>query len=611
MTLNPLSLIAPDADALGDLIGHFPVGVVLIDPNLVALFWSSRCETLFGWRADEVVGRPIASTFSRGLESGVQGIRERLSAPVDGAAPAVVESATPIRARDGSELICRFTTIALRDRDGGLSGFLAVAQDVTARERALADLRASEQWLETLTRNLPVGVFRASPEGRCEYVNPCWCEWTGLSPEESRGTGWFAAVHPDDLPAVRDFWNSAIARNASDTSEHRLRHRDGRIVWVLGHLRPLQGPDGRPIGCIGTLINLTERRRVEQELRIAATAFDLQEGIVVTDASSTILRVNRTFCDLTGYRADEMVGRLSRDLRADPIDDRTFRQWIAYLDAEGHWSGEVDHRRKNGEVFPCWLSVAAVKDAKGRISHLVGSFVDITERKRAEAARIAAQRELWLLNRRMMEQEKQTTRRLAQALHDRLGQTLAAIRLQTDALQAVQASSRLMAGPAATLARVSALVDQAVQEVRAVLVDLRPPLLDEQGLASALDNEMKVRLRDAGDVQLRMRIGSGVAGLRWPADVEYAAFMIAREAIGNALRHAHASTITCRLDGDVTSLHLRISDDGSGLPGPTERPGHLGVVGMRERALAIDAAFEMRSRAGAGVTVTLDWRAAP
>jgi len=268
------------------------------------------------------------------------------------------------------------------------------------------------------------------------------------------------------------------------------------------------------------------------------------------------------------------------------------------------------------EAMRSGASNYVVKDVDGRYQELMPTIVHHALRDRElqlarwrdEQALARYRGDLSDLAQRLMDTEKTTTRRLAQMLHDQLGQTLAAIRLGFDAVAATCTS--MASEPARQhAARVSALIDQAVREVRQVLVTLRPPLLDERGLLDALDNELRMQPLAREGVELRFEPAPGVAETRWPTDVEYAAFMIAREAIGNALRHAHASGVLVAIDGDERSLHLRVSDDGAGIPADLSRPGHLGIVGMRERALAIGARFALESTAGSGTAVQLDWSA--
>jgi signal transduction histidine kinase len=147
--------------------------------------------------------------------------------------------------------------------------------------------------------------------------------------------------------------------------------------------------------------------------------------------------------------------------------------------------------------------------------------------------------------------------------------------------------------------------------VRQVLVDLRPPLLEEQGLAAALDNEIGSRVPAAGQTDVLLEVGEGGFDKRWPADVTYAAFMVAREAVANARQHAGASLIRVVLDGSETSLNLNVIDNGCGVPPALifGRPGHLGMVGMRERAIAIGAHFKVEPVPSGGTAIGLDWQA--
>jgi PAS domain S-box/diguanylate cyclase (GGDEF) domain len=132
--------------------------------------------------------------------------------------------------------------------------------------------------------------------------------------------------------------------------------------------------------------NITERRRIETELRIAAIAFESAESMMVTDALTRILRVNRAFVASTGYSEEEVLGQTPRILKSGRHDSAFYRAMWEELAANGSWQGEIWDRRKNGEVYPKWLTITAVRDREGRVTHYVGSHTDITERKSAEEA---------------------------------------------------------------------------------------------------------------------------------------------------------------------------------------------------------------------------------
>jgi signal transduction histidine kinase len=234
---------------------------------------------------------------------------------------------------------------------------------------------------------------------------------------------------------------------------------------------------------------------------------------------------------------------------------------------------------------------------------------DVADRHAAQSALIRYQLELSELTQRLLTQEKNTTQRVAQALHDNLGQSLAVARLNLDAVVA-SAGDTLPPVLAEQCQQLARMLAQAVLDVREVLADLRPPLLEEQGLAAALDNEIRTTLLAIG-TDVLLEVADGLTRQRWPLDVEYSAFMVGREASANARLHARSSLIRVLLEGDASTLRLDVIDDGVGIPQDMQlgRPGHLGVVGMRERSISIGARFSVTGENTGGTRVTLHWEA--
>lgn len=146
----------------------------------------------------------------------------------------------------------------------------------------------------------------------------------------------------------------------------------------------LTDDNGNSIGRRAVNLDVTDRIRHEQELAVAATAFETHEAILITDAQGRIERVNRAFTEITGYPAEEVVGKTPAILKSGRHDaDFYSAMWGALL-LEGRWRGEVWDRRRNGEIYPKQLAITAVRDADGAIRRFVGTFSDITARKQAE-----------------------------------------------------------------------------------------------------------------------------------------------------------------------------------------------------------------------------------
>lgn len=171
-----------------------------------------------------------------------------------------------------------------------------------------------------------------------------------------------------------------ISRPLDELSESMARAQHGEI----GVRAEPGGP--RDIARMAHAFNrmMSELEEREAALRIAATAFETEEGMMVTDENANIIQVNHAFTELTGYEAAEVIGKSPSILRSDRQDAAFFHRMWASLQRDRSWQGEIWNRRKNGEIYPAWLSITAVTDKNGRVTNYVGAYVDFTERKRAE-----------------------------------------------------------------------------------------------------------------------------------------------------------------------------------------------------------------------------------
>jgi diguanylate cyclase (GGDEF)-like protein/PAS domain S-box-containing protein len=162
----------------------------------------------------------------------------------------------------------------------------------------------------------------------------------------------------------------------------KARRKDGSEVDVEVSLSRIETGEG--FLYVSALRDITERKLAEADLRIAATAFEAQEGIVVTDARGVILRINKAFTETTGYTAEDVVGKTPRLLKSGRHDADFYRSMWETVGLTGGWQGEIWDRRKSGELYPKWLTISAVRDQEGRVTHYVGTHFDITQLKKAE-----------------------------------------------------------------------------------------------------------------------------------------------------------------------------------------------------------------------------------
>src|SRR5690606_28855810 len=177
----------------------------------------------------------------------------------------------------------------------------------------------------------------------------------------------------------------AIGRGEGTRLQLQSRALDGSERWLEIDVQPLRDASGRLTGFVDVASDVTERRRAQADLRVAAIAFDSLEAIAITDANRAILRVNRAFTRITGYEPHEAIGRTPGSLLRSGRQDRAFYDAMeAALERDRHWQGELWNRRKNGELYPEWLSITAVTDDEGRVEHYVAVFTDITQKRKAD-----------------------------------------------------------------------------------------------------------------------------------------------------------------------------------------------------------------------------------
>jgi len=312
-----------------------------------------------------------------------------------------------------------------------------------------------------------------------------------------------------------------------------------------------------------------------------------------------------------------------REARSLPVEDarndpRT-RELGSYLDEHGVKS-LLDAPIRYGDRV---VGVVCHEHVEQRVvfspdaESYAASLADFAARALAAADRAANERDLRAayerlgqLNRRLEAAKEEERRFLAHELHDELGQALTALKLRLQiGGRAPEADAASAAASAASDA--IAIVDNLIARVRKMSVDLRPPLLDEVGLVPALRAYLQAQATLSGVTMDLEGDTGGADGARLPAELEIACFRVAQESITNVLRHASAGKITVRIRRQPHSVWLAVQDDGRGFnTGATLEAaaagGHLGIVGMRERARAGGGTFKLESQPGSGTTVEIE-----
>ncbi len=256
-------------------------------------------------------------------------------------------------------------------------------RDISERKRVEAALQASEERHRTLVEWSPEGI-NVHRKGRLVYVNAAAMRMLGAErPEQLLGKPIADIIHPSFHHFLKSRVRSVGELGARDQS-HDLQfiRLDGQVIDVSAQ-GTLIDFDGAPSVYVAWR-DVTEWKRGEESRRIAATAFESQEGMFVTDAQWNILRINQSFSQITGYQSSELVGKPPHFLDDDFRNDALFQEMNFGIAERGNWQGEVVDRRKGGGEFHAWINISSVKDENGVTTHFVGTFNDITLRKVAE-----------------------------------------------------------------------------------------------------------------------------------------------------------------------------------------------------------------------------------
>jgi len=466
-------------------------------------------------------------------------------------------------------------------------------------------------WFESFARLSPVAIVRADVQGRCTYANECWVKLSGFPVEVALGDEWERAVHPEDVPRIRREWGEAARLGIPYRTEFRYVQPSGKIVWVLAETVEHRDPGGDLLGYISTVTDISELRRVREELlrsheeleervrertaqweHMALIVAASGDAIISSDLSGKIVSWNRAAEEIFGYSAAEMIGRTTVAVTpADRLDEA--RMLIERVrSGERVDSFETVRVARSGELIEVELSIFPLRDVEGKIAGTSAMVRDIRARKKAE-------RRLHQLSGRLLRLQDEERRHLARELHDSTAQSLAALSLNLSLLHR-NAASLSEEKRASLLAEGLGLAETIGRELRTHAYLLHPPLLDERGLGAALRwliDGFAARSGVAVEIEIEPDLG------RLPDQMELTVFRVVQESLANVHRHAHSPTASVRVALEEDAIVVKICDVGRGLPPNGEEAIGVGIAGMRERLAQVGGTLAIVSNS-TGTTVT-------
>lgn len=242
-------------------------------------------------------------------------------------------------------------------------------------------------WLEEFTiavEQSPAATAITDAEGVIRFVNRRFEAVTGYSREELIGkTPAIIQSGHTECRVYDELWTTLRAGEVW-RGEMLNRRKNGELYWEHEVITPVRNAAGEIVSFVAVKEDITQRKWQEQELRLLAVAFETGQAALITDAEQRIVRVNGAFSEITGYRAEEVIGQTPRLFQSGRHDEAFYNRLWQALATEGHWQGEIWNRDRAGNLFPVWESITAVSDDNGAVTHYVALFHNISERKQRE-----------------------------------------------------------------------------------------------------------------------------------------------------------------------------------------------------------------------------------
>ena len=355
-------------------------GVGIWELNLISqkMIWDDSMYALFHIKREDFIGTEEAWRESLHPDDLERGDRE-VAAAIRGEKP--FDTEFRVVWPNGEIHHIKAVAKVFRDEQGKPLRMLGINVDITDRKRSDAERNRLLKILEDAQDFIAMSDMHA----HLTYLNAAGAELVGLPHDVDLSNLEIKDMHPEwATRKVLEEGVPAVLKHGYWQGETALMHRDGHETPVLQMLLLHRDELGNPENLSTIMRDITDRKQAESELRIAATAFESQEGMSVTDANGSILRVNKAFTDITGYSAEEVIGKSSSILKSGRHDADFYKAIWESVSSTGAWEGEIWNRRKNGEVHPEHLTITAVRNAEGVVTNYVSTLTDITLTKAAE-----------------------------------------------------------------------------------------------------------------------------------------------------------------------------------------------------------------------------------
>ena len=581
--------ILKEKELSDSIINSLPGIFYLYNKEGKFLRWNKNFETVSGYTADEmahlhpldffedetkqILADKIANVFANGYDN--------------------VEANFMIK---GGAVIPYYFTGQAIDYEGQPC-LMGVGLDFSEKEKNERMIRNSEEKFRTIIEQANDGIFISDENMYMVDVNSAGCRMLGYSSEELKKLKFIDLIPHEDL-ASNPIRIKDIDKGQSVVNERRVIRKDGTILDVEISAKKLL--DGRYQSFVR---DITERKKAEEVLQQSEKKYKLlfynnpQAMLMTTIPELEIIDVNEAAVRQYGYTREEFLKMSSRDLR--PAEDvEAFMNEMKTMKPDATNRRAWRHKRKDGSIIHVETYSHQVM-YEGKMVWL-GLIHDVTEKYEAKELLQRSYEDIRQLASNLQTIREHERTNIAREIHDELGQQLTGLKMDLHWLTRKIDNSD--GEVKAKMKESIELINATISSVRKISTDLRPSILDDLGLISALEwqgEEFEKRsgtkvvfVNEAGDVQVDPHVATGI-------------FRIYQELLTNIARHANAGVVRTVLNRDDNNLYFTINDDGVGFDPETIRNKKtLGLLGIKERTLLFGGTYEFKSKPGEG-TVTV------
>ncbi len=520
-----------------------------------------------------------------------------------------------------------------RDSAGRPVSMTGVCWDITERKRAEAEFKRLSQQRQLALDSANMGWWHYDPISRISSWDERYKEIFGVTGNSRPNEEILARLHPDDLPGVWAKVEAALdpVNPQPYSAEYRINLPDGSMKWIEAHgVASFEGVGEyrRAMSFVGTVADITERKRAEEALREARRRLEvivdsIADGFYALDREWRFTHANDAALRHMGKTREEILGRTLFDVYPETRNSVFETEYARAME-----SGGPRHFESPSLITGGILEIHAYPGS----DNLTVLFLDVTEKNRMVAALRESQEALQEANEHLEQRVRERTmdlqnlteqlegsrhelrklaselvmaeererKRIAGVLHDDIAQTLAAVRMRLEMLQDVPSDQKDMA-----LTDAKALLVQTIQETRALMNDLGNPLLFDMGLKSACE-ALASRLMERHPVRIHCDIQDPYKHL--DPDMKTILYQVVRELLNNIVKHSQAQNAHVLIDMENEHFRVKVTDDGLGfnpqtLGAPTVEGG-FGLYSIRERLIAVDGSLRIESTPGTGTVVT-------